>query len=98
MRTIKELLIILRDHIIAENPYEEGICFYIADLMYNDLITFKEFIILRNFMHENRPLYGDKFYRHRHRADVSIYYWKYGDFKIRVQWLNHKINKYEKHF
>lgn len=91
MRTLKELLIALRDYVMA-NPYKySGLCVYIACLAHRDIITLEEEKVLNTFIRDNKPKRFRRFYKKA--CKNSAWYWEAYDAKIRVKWLNYHINK-----
>ena len=88
-RSIKELLIILRDNSKIVNKSIEyprlsgGLCKEALHIFNIDIISTSEYITLINYMSSNRP-------KKTHRFD---YWWKKGYWKPRLKWLNEQINK-----
>ena len=83
-RSIKELLIILRDNSqITNNQIKSGLCWESYCLEANEVISFSEHEELRNFIVTNMPknhAYGN-------------WGWKKGLWKPRLKWLNKEIEK-----
>lgn len=98
MRTIKELLIIMRDKGSIFNA--QGLCVLAAVLYYiTGDITFNEAIIIRDYIYNNRPSFKSplcrKADRYSERSD-SAYYWKLYAWEPRLRWLNYHIKKLSK--
>lgn len=88
MRSIKELLIILRDN---EQSFRTGLCGLTWKLKESGKISFQEDEFLHKFIRENRP--------RCYSIHYSIYsskggfFWKQGNWDPRRRWLNSKIKK-----
>ena len=87
MRTIKELLIILRDSI---ELLETGLCLICLKLMLSDSITEAEYNYIHDYIYDNRPSKKSKLYGN---SDANPYYWDQGDKEPRLRWLNYHIKK-----
>ena len=85
-RSIKELLIILRDntHICFFTKYCMGICSVVQVLRGEGIITWDESILLINYIAINGP-YGS--------ASCGVYWWPAGELTPRLEWLNQQIEK-----
>jgi hypothetical protein len=92
MKTINELLIIMRDNI---DKLQTGLCL-LYDTLYYDckLITLDEAILLKNYINNNAPTIKSKLFE----PHDSIYYWpvearvgKIEAIKPRLRWLNYHI-------
>lgn len=96
MRTIKQLLIILRDTLVnPQGKSYSGMCSAMFQLNSSLIITDDEHLKLISEIFYKRPRRG-KFYDEEYK--LSAYWWKPYNLEPRIEWLNHKINKYEKHF
>ena len=87
MRTIHELLIILRDNANVTKSWfglkqriKSGLCNEISMLCDSDVITVVEFYMLNNYLINNKPITGGKYF-----------YWNRYEWKPRLKWLNKHI-------
>jgi len=86
----KELLIKLRDHIETEDGFC-GMCGSIMEMYdYAKEIDAKGCDILRNYLNDNEP---KRKFRGNH-----LYWWKAGNKKPRINWLNREIVKLSLNF
>jgi hypothetical protein len=95
MRTEKELLIILRNHLEheASNGIPFGICHEIDILFAVDTITSKEYYVLQKYMRLHRPKRG----KHYNPSYFTTpYWWPKTLLKPRLNWLNDQIKNYHK--
>ena len=88
MRNIKELLQVMLDN---QNLFKEGLCCWNTELYLSCLITMEERDTLRDYILNNRPSMFSSIEAFVSRN--SCYYWKCGDVKPRIKWLNRQINK-----
>lgn len=86
IRTIHELLIILRDNAIVTKSWfglkqriKSGLCNEITMLCDSTLINVDEYWILKDYIRDNKPIEGE------------IYYWTKCEWKPRLKWLNEHI-------
>jgi hypothetical protein len=91
MRSIKELLIILRDN---EFYFRSGLCGLAWKLQsMHTIITMREFNELDKFIDANRPVIGDP------HCDIDCvdtpWYWPIGEWEPREKWLNDHIARLE---
>jgi len=104
MRTEKELLIVLRDHLetikkqneqngLNPNFIEYGFCHEIDVLQNIGVFTDGEQVDLMNYLDSHRPKRG-KHYDHSHRN--CSYWWTRTLLKPRLAWLNDQIKNYHK--
>ena len=90
MRTISELLTILRDNARVENDsIFMGLCFEIGSLLGKIIITTSESIKLKIYIQENMPvrMLEDEIGGHV----ASPYGWPPGEWTPRLAWLNEHI-------
>jgi len=95
MRTIKELLILLREElpIRINHPKGGSLCWTIANLWIDDLITDEEYEEVNDYIYENKPedawdyCVGDDFDR------VNGFWWPYGELEPRLEFLDKLINE-----
>ena len=83
MRTINQLLIILRDH--TEEYMESGslgLCAVSLELSYDEIITNKEDYTLSNYIETNMPMWGE-----------GVYGWTPRKIKPRLDWLDKQIKE-----
>jgi hypothetical protein len=83
-RTVKELLRVMLKH---QYLFKYGLCYWALSLWDNKLITTTELEKLKIYIDKNKPFkikifpwFGD-------------YYWKKGDIKPRIKWINKHRNK-----
>ena len=88
MRTINELLIILRDNARVKKSWfglrqriESGLCYEIGKLEESQIISDDEWAILRRHIYNYAPVCND----------ISGYRWPIGLWKPRLKWLNKQI-------
>ena len=88
MRTINELLIILRDNARVKKSWfglrqriESGLCYEIGKLEELGILSIDEWSILRQYIHINAPDY----------IKYSGYRWPPYKWKPRLKWLNEQI-------
>lgn len=79
-RTIKELLILLREYIVEQDNFF-GMCSEINEMYCLDLISNKESKILENYLKNNKP----------ENAFYDDYWWKEGDKKLRLDWIDEQL-------
>ena len=86
MRDVKELLILLKDSLNIQTSSEEeyGMCIRIDHLRLTNKINIDEFVVLIDFLEDNRP---------ESVLSNSVYWFDYDDKKTRIKWLEHHINK-----
>lgn len=85
MRTIHELLIVLRDKTpVKNNKITAGLCLSCLCRKNNDEITIDEFILLHCYIRANIP--NSKFSTRQARWG-----WKPGNWTSRLRWLNKHI-------
>ncbi len=91
MRTIKELLQLLR--LVLSNPiyFDSGLCWSVLRLYLNDIISSEEKWLLWNYISKNRPSKYSSIGAFISRK--STYYWPKWDMKPRIKWLDHHIKK-----
>lgn len=83
-RTLRELLIILRDN---KQHFHAGLCGLIAYLKYNIIITYKEAEILNKFIKEHPTDY--------YIDSQSNFYFPRYEWEPREKWLDEWIEKLE---
>lgn len=84
MRTIKELLILLRDHII-KHGVKTGMC---AIILYHFIdINGEEEDALLIYLYDHAPFIEPDF------TQLEVFWWKEGLAEPRIDWLNEQINK-----
>lgn len=89
MRTTKELLIILRDHLENGGRLRTGLCGEIVCFPeYND----EERREVLSFIHFHRPTSGKHF---NDSYQYSAFYWPWGDREPRIAWLNELIENFD---
>ena len=100
-RTIKELLIILRDNLemyFDKDPDNGGICGVILDLTRHNIISNNEWAILTKYLNDNKTRNAYK--REKQYPDffggefnLGRHWWKPRAVKPRINWLNKQIDK-----
>lgn len=81
-RTIKELLILLREYIVEQDVFL-GMCSEINEMYCLDLISNKESKILTNYLKKNRPK----------GMDMFDSWWKEGDKQPRLYWIDEQLKR-----
>ena len=94
MRTLKELLIILRDSIKDEKYLVSGLCYEVEELIRKRKLTWEEHTTLKNFIKDNKPKRGQ--FGYVKKQEHYSWYWILGQVAPRVRWLNYWIAKLEK--
>jgi hypothetical protein len=89
MRTIKELLTILKEN-IEKHGVDTGLCYENCVLYNKGLISFEERTIIKNWIHKHKPLpiINQKSWCHYQKTN---YYWPEGQSKPRIEFLNKHI-------
>lgn len=87
MKTTKELLEIILNHIDLMSS-NEGLCGLIGALFIRKYIYMIEYDELRKYVGLNRPF--------SYRTPYGAYYWKPGEKKPRIKWLEKHIKKLSK--
>lgn len=80
MRTIHELLVLLKEHYIEEDC-APGLCHVIENMTNDKIISPIEYIILTRYLYANLP---------KNRKN-DLYYWKKYQKRWRIYWLNKHI-------
>ncbi len=92
-RTIKELLILLRDflptNIKSTERLSGSLCFSIDDLFDDDVINIKESEILEDYIHAHKP---HRVGNYKFRG-VGGFWWKYKSLAPRMEFLNNLISE-----
>jgi len=90
-RSIRELLILLRDN---ENIFEEyecsGLCSLINSLYQIHLINYLEYHVLEEYIKYHRPMKGKHFNEQKH-LNRSAWYWDLHKWNPRKAWLESRI-------
>lgn len=86
MRSIKELLEIMLDN---QQDFSQGLCSWVSSLRYEQKINHIEFVLLRNYIGNNRPNRFSSIGAYKNRS--SSFYWKRGDIKPRIEWIKKHI-------
>lgn len=90
IRPIDELLEIVLEEF--PNSYKRnGLCCFVDNVQYTKKITSMEWDRLIDFIHNNRPRFGQRFYSIR--CMKSPYFWPPRNKKIRIRWLKYHIKK-----
>jgi len=87
MKTTKQLLQLMLDN---QQCFNGGLCYWAAWMHHCELITENEFDTLLSYISDNRPSTFSSIPAFKNLD--SAYYWKYGDIKPRVKWLEKQIN------
>lgn len=94
MRSIKELLEVMLNN---KDLFRSGLCQWNDHLCTQDIITWDERIILKNYIRSNRPPFYDNLtiFGHVIRRDdpITHYYWKLGKIEPRLKWIKKHIAK-----
>ena len=83
-RDLKELLILLKYYIIRQKPdIFYGMCIAIDEMLCRDILTYSEYVVLRNFLKDNKP-----------KGLMRLDFWfPKGEKQPRIDWLNNEIYK-----
>ena len=92
-RTIRELLIILRDHTEKKGYINSGLCWEIKMLRKSFEITLEESEDLHNYIWSHRPKRGQYYVK---TIEDSAWYWSRGLVRVRLGWLNYRIGTIKK--
>lgn len=87
MRNEKELLKLMLEH---KDRFLSGLCLWVSEMYMNDIITYQEAVLLQNYINGNRPFWNRFF-----KGDIS-FWWKKGQIKPRIKWINKHIKKLSK--
>ena len=79
MRTTKELLELMLEH---QGLFYAGLCRWALYLHRNYLITEVEYLLLNQYIKENKPENAGR-----------TYYWENGKIAPRIEWINQQIEK-----
>ncbi len=79
MRTIKELLVLLRDRF--PNFQDGCLCWTIGSIARSGLISLEESFILRNYINTKRP------------PNAKLFWWPYGELAPRLEFLDKLIKE-----
>lgn len=92
MRSIKELLIVLLEN---KKLFRYGLCRWSSDLFYDNIISYEECMLLRQYIDNNRPKndFIDKLCTIGRNNDA--FYWTEGLLYPRVRWIKQQIKKLE---
>ena len=100
MRSTKELLEVMKEHVWMFNPLftvspPRGLCTLAVKLYLKNIITIKEFIHIEDYIRENKPsvLSDWDSLIHRITNPFSEYYWKEGEIEPRIKWIEKHIEK-----
>jgi hypothetical protein len=88
MRTIKELLEVMLEN---KDLFNKGLCYWADKLYYRNIITASERSKLKNYIDENRPFMLSSISTMCEIIKHSGYYWKEGDIKPRIKWIQKHI-------
>ncbi len=86
MRSIKELLQLMLNN---KHLFIDGLCQWNRALCQNQLIDYKEYSTLEDYIDDNAPFFFTikrSFWYRGYR-----YYWPKGDIKPRLKWINKHI-------
>ena len=89
MRTTKELLIILRDHLKNGGRLRTGLCGVVQDFLFECNCDEKQELL--KYIRLHRPMRG-KHFDPEHKG--FPYYWSWGDRVSRLSWLNDQIKNF----
>jgi hypothetical protein len=85
LRSIKQLLQVMLDN---QNLFDNGLCYWVTEVYHEGLISYEERAILLKHIQNNKPSFS--FIR---IFVTGGYFWKAGDIKPRIKWINKHINK-----
>jgi hypothetical protein len=88
MRTIKELLEIMLDN---KDLFKYGLCSWVGLLYSYNRISNKEYLTLMEYIENNRPFMLSSISTMCEIIKHSGYYWKEGDIKPRIKWIQKHI-------
>lgn len=86
MRNIKQLLEIMLDN---QQEFSSGLCGWISNLRFENIINHDEFLLLRKYINDNRPNKFSSISAYKNRD--SGFYWKRKDIKPRIKWIKKHI-------
>jgi hypothetical protein len=87
-RSIKELLQLMLDN---QHWFEGGLCRWASNLLYIKIITFTEYVLLFNYIRDNRPSMFSSF--EAFKWSFKNFYWKPKAIAPRILWLKKHISK-----
>lgn len=95
MRTIKELLTVVRNSIINDKPQLIlGLCWYTTLCLHEDIISREEYDILQDYYKKNVPVtYNIMVNKVFNDSTKHIFWWKPGNKTPRIKYLNKHIKK-----
>ena len=89
MRTISELLTILRDNAgVYDNQIYDGLCWEAYEIFENNIISHDELETLYEYIKENMPYYTSEYVC---EWALREYGWPSGEWLPRLEWLNEHI-------
>ena len=88
MRTIKELLQLMLDN---QEHFVSGLCSWAFYLCRHGKINNLELMLLDRYIKTNKPSKWSSFDAFSNSLKKSDWYWKYGNIKPRVEWINKHI-------
>lgn len=97
MRTITQLLTIVRDELIKSEILDSGLCDFIFFLKVDTIITTSEYFMLMDYLDKNMPnTFNTLFTRlvdfeWNFNESVTCHWWGIGKKKPRIKWLDKQI-------
>jgi len=88
MRNIKELLQVLLDN---QQYFNLGLCLWVDELVYKDIISYRERYILHDYINKHRPSMFSSI--EAWKNSNSNYYWNRNNIVPRLNWINKHIEK-----
>lgn len=89
MRTISELLTILRDNAdVNGDKIHAGLCFEVDELSRKNIISISEKELLQEYIEENMP---ERIISNIYTTFVSAWGWTVSEWPPRLKWLNKHI-------
>jgi hypothetical protein len=86
MRTNKELLELMLEN---QQYFKSGLCWWIENMYRRGIITEAECDSLEYYLSQNKPI---TFYKIL-RMNTNSYWWRIGDIKPRIKWIEKHIKK-----
>jgi hypothetical protein len=89
MKKEKSILELLQ--LMLENKFlfSTGLCYWASDLFFIKIISYSEYIKLKNYIQENRPSRFESFNAFINR--YSAYFWSSRKIEPRIKWINKHI-------
>lgn len=87
-RSLKELLEIILDN---QKYFSTGLCVWISDLTFNNIINKKEKTLILTYLRPYLPKYKYPFTYKNYLSNDLVFSWKPGNIKPRINFINKHI-------